>query len=336
MNERLKFSWGHIIAALALIFMTYLTFMGTAYRTRGSFLWALVVSGVVLIVLIGIFIGAQRLKITDRKFRKRIGWERALVWASPFVFCGAMIPAAHFWNVFSKSDEVEWTFRTAIQASKGMFSNYEQYTIERRDDFRTALLAQGLTEDNYRLENRMEALRLQLRSANYEKVKEYAFGWIDKADAGVSVWNVFLLGNVRQIESAMESWHAQLFDFSQHQMQGESFGSFDPEGVYMHGVLAQLEQVRHLFSASGRLRFEAVLMGILCYAMLLLPYLLQERHTKSTLHFWNGKAKDSAEAVLSLDEAFASGKSKDLEDSEETPRDSQAGTDGGNYTPFTL
>ena len=36
MDEQLKFSWGHIIAFLALIFISYITFVGVVYRTDGD------------------------------------------------------------------------------------------------------------------------------------------------------------------------------------------------------------------------------------------------------------------------------------------------------------
>ena len=39
-NETLKFSWGHIIAFVALIFISYVTFMGIAYLADGNFVYA--------------------------------------------------------------------------------------------------------------------------------------------------------------------------------------------------------------------------------------------------------------------------------------------------------
>ena len=37
MNEQLKFSWGHIIAFLALIIISYISFVGVTYMTDGDF-----------------------------------------------------------------------------------------------------------------------------------------------------------------------------------------------------------------------------------------------------------------------------------------------------------
>lgn len=50
MNEQLKFSWGHIIAFLALIVLSYITFVGVTYMTDGDFTKASIAMVVVDIV----------------------------------------------------------------------------------------------------------------------------------------------------------------------------------------------------------------------------------------------------------------------------------------------
>ena len=69
-NETLKFSWGHIIAFVAMIFISYVTFMGTTYLTGGSFISGGVGVLVVNILLVVIFIIPQILKGTEKKFDK--------------------------------------------------------------------------------------------------------------------------------------------------------------------------------------------------------------------------------------------------------------------------
>ena len=56
MNEQLKFSWGHIIAFLALIVLSYITFVGVTYKTDGNFMKAsiaMIVIDIVLLVFMG-------------------------------------------------------------------------------------------------------------------------------------------------------------------------------------------------------------------------------------------------------------------------------------------
>ena len=86
MDEQLKFSWGHIIAFLALIFISYITFVGVVYQTDGDFMKAAMTMVLVDIVLAVFFIGSQIAKATAHKFSKRIWLERIGICASPFIF----------------------------------------------------------------------------------------------------------------------------------------------------------------------------------------------------------------------------------------------------------
>lgn len=52
MFEKLQFSWGHIIAFLALIAVSYLSFVGLTYLTGGNFMWAVACMSVIDIVFI--------------------------------------------------------------------------------------------------------------------------------------------------------------------------------------------------------------------------------------------------------------------------------------------
>ena len=53
MFEQLKFSWGHIIAFVAIILISYVTFVGDTYLTDGDFSHAtMVMAGVDLLLLL--------------------------------------------------------------------------------------------------------------------------------------------------------------------------------------------------------------------------------------------------------------------------------------------
>lgn len=73
MNEQLKFSWGHIIAFLALIVLSYITFVGVTYKTDGNFMKASIAMIVIDIVLLVFFIGAQMLKLQLKNLQNEFG-----------------------------------------------------------------------------------------------------------------------------------------------------------------------------------------------------------------------------------------------------------------------
>lgn len=220
MNEHLKFSWGHIIAFLAMIAIGYVTFMGTTYYTDGSFAKASIVTAAVLIIMMIIFIVPQALKATDRRFKKRIVWERIIIAASPVIFIAAMLPYTHFWTVYAQNDEIVSKFSGSIEAAKQMFADYDQYAQSR-----IAAYDQKLDRDGslsaVQKQQMKRTLRILLLSENYNNLKTGALEWIDGANKGATVWNVFLFGNKKQFQESILKWHEQLTVTSSHILKNE-------------------------------------------------------------------------------------------------------------------
>lgn len=284
-NETLKFSWGHIIAFVALIFISYLSFMGITYLTKGRFLIAGIGVLLIVVVLIIFFIVPQILKGTDKKFSRKIIFERILFFAAPVVYLIAMLPYAFFWNVFEYKDKIESTFSESIKTTKGMFESYEEYANSRIKDY-DLTLARSKTTPLTR-KNKVDALKLQLIDKNYTSLKNSAFEWIDNA-SGATVWNVFMIGNIKKIENALNQWNSALVEFSSKKMTDEdsdilAFSSSD-ESVRL--AKANLSSLRGLYTDRYILKTKsnktAISIGIVLYVLLLFPYIIQSRNTKST------------------------------------------------------
>lgn len=280
-NETLKFSWGHIIAFVALIFISYVSFMGITYLTDGDFLYAGLGVFIINLVLIVFFIIPQILKGTDEKFSRKIIFERILFFSAPLFFVVVMVPYAHFWTVFDNRSQVETTFSESIKTTKGMFDSYEAYANDRIKEY-DKKLAQNKTEIVHRT-NEVEALRLQLIADNYDALKESAVKWIDNA-SGATVWNVFMIGNIKKIENAIENWNNSLSGFSGKIMSDEPngvepFSSSDPS---VTKAKENLNNLRSVYTTMGRPSMLAIGIGVLLYILLLFPYIIQSRNTKST------------------------------------------------------
>ena len=125
MNETLKFSWGHIVAFMALIAVCYVSFVGYAYLSGGNFYFA--IAGMILtaIVYFSLFIGVQFLEASGNKIEKKILWERILVFGSPFIFAGCMAGIAHFWTIKSQDDQIVASFKAhSIISALILFSSH--------------------------------------------------------------------------------------------------------------------------------------------------------------------------------------------------------------------
>jgi hypothetical protein len=299
MNENLKFSWGHIIAFLAIIAVSYISFVGLTYLTNGDFSSAIMGMVVIDIVYILFFIGAQQMKASGVKMHRKIIWERIFIFGSPIVFIAGMIPMSHFWTVTSQNDEIVNTFTNSISNAKQLFSDYEEYSNQRiatysktlneiianrNNDAQTFRKAGfDIEKVNIQKENMIETLRLQLLSQNYDTLKVVANDWINEANRGASTWNVFLLGNTREIKDALNNWENQLKSFSTRELSNEAIKNdvpkFSSDGV--QSAIAGIDSLTAAFTTQKAPNIASIVFGIVIYLMLLFPYFLQDRHTKS-------------------------------------------------------
>lgn len=317
MNEKLRFSWGHIIAFLALIAVSYISFVGFTYLTNGNFTFALIGMGITDVVFILFFIGAQQMKASGVKMGRKIILERIFIFGSPIVFIAGMISMSHFWTVRSQNDEIVETFKNSINSSRQLFTDYEEYSNQRIETYQNnltqiivnkssnpAVFKNAGFEDSkasIQRDNMVETLRLQLLSQNFDSLKTIANKWIDDADQGASTWNVFLLGNTREIKEALGNWENQLKSFSSKEMSNESItGTIDH--FQSNGAKNAIVGIDSLTSSFTNQKFPtlgAIIFGLIIYFMLLFPYFLQDRHTKNIHRLTRSEGKTNKKKVKS-------------------------------------
>lgn len=317
MNEKLTFSWGHIVAALVLIAVSYFSFVGFFYLAKGDFYFAL--SGMILTLLFYIlfFIGPQYLKASGVKMAKKIIWERILLFGSPLIFIAGMFSISHFWTVHNKQEEIVSSFKNSINNSKQLFKDYETYAqirINNYDQGLTKIINEkninpqlyknaGFTNENDEVQkaNMVEALQLALLSQNYESLQKLSSQWIERANDDVSVWNVFLLGNSQEIKNAVENWKQQLTQFSEKQISNENkitdVETFTSNGAKL--AIDGIDNLKETMAMKDSPIWWIWILGIVLYLLMLFPYFLQDRHSKSV--YINIFKKRPSLKIISMD-----------------------------------
>lgn len=332
-NQKLKFSWGHIFAFVALLFIAYMTFLSVTYYTLGNYILAGVITFAVDVSLLILFISLQRLKACDHRFQKNIRRERILFVVSFILFLILMIPFLKGWSVIKDNDKIIQNFKSAINESKNIFASYERYSElrinkykQRLDSIATSvkpnkfeqrsninIISQAYNKrsknvpidsiqdskqqtpdlyreigfdgekDSFMIENRITLLKLQIDSTNYEKIRDNALQWIEQANQGGSVWNVFLFGNLKTIKSSISSWHSSLQEFSSKKFvaEEESIMEFDKENKILNSAINSIDQLENIYKQSKELYIWGLVTMILAYLFLLMPWIVQERNTKS-------------------------------------------------------
>lgn len=301
-NKTLKFSWGHIIAFVALIFISYVAYMGDFYMNGGDFMQSAIKVFILDVLLLLTFIGAQIKKGADEKFGRSLVIERILICLCPVVFIFAMIPYNHFWTVFAQREEIKSQFNKSIVGAKQMFEDYQEYSNDRianysltldqivaqKAKYSTVYRKSGFTASNeqIRKENFVLALKLQLLSQNTDSLQTVANNWIDEANQGASVWNAFLIGNIAQITDAIDKWHSILTDYSKPVLSneiatGKTVSPFDENKKSIEAATSGLNSLKDVYTNSNGIETNTIITGIILFLMLLFPYMLQSRNLKA-------------------------------------------------------
>ena len=284
MNRKLRFSWGHIVAFLALIFIAYVVFMGATYYTIGNYSIGLITMGCCILMIVSTILGAQVLKGVDKKFHRSIIWERILIATSPIIICLVGIPFCHFWTVQSSEEKIIEQFKKSINASWGIFSDYEVYSQERINQLGSNL--KSSVKDEKLINNRVEELSLYLNNSTEKSINE-AKKWINEVNNDPSIWNVFLFGNISTIESAIAQWTESLNNHSSKSISSESTPNlFSTANPNKEKALSGLASLKLIYQKTDKPNTPAIVTLLICYLMLLCPYFVQERHSRNVETFF--------------------------------------------------
>lgn len=278
MNETLKFSWGHIVAFLAMIMISYVTFTGAAYlydtNLLVSALWAIAS----FLVMFVVFVGTQQMKAVEKNFTRSIVLERIGVVLSVvvLVLLVTISPFKHFWTVYSNKSEIMEEFAMSIDSSKSIFENYDAYVEER--------IEKTLQSKSPEKNAQAELMRLQLQpsfatqteSFDYQTKKLEIEQWIDKARQS-SVWNVFVIGNLTKIQSGVEMWKTTLESWSSKKFYD---GDMEPYKA-TYDITSNFNILKQKFTNSVAFQWRAILWALVGYFCMALPWLLQRRPVKN-------------------------------------------------------
>lgn len=284
MHTRLRFSWGHILAFLGIIAGGFFTFEGVVYATSGDFMLGYLLMGAFMAIIGLFFILPQVFKASDSRMKQKIWIERVLIFMAPMILAVLLLPASHMMQVHNQNDKMVADFNHAMTSANAMFDEYQQYAddrIQAQDDYMAATKMSPYERDNAR-----EILTLQLLGANIDSLRTLATDWMKDADKGANSWNVFLMGNIDEIDASITEWEKILHDISSNTLSTESSDSLSFSSLSAATAHQALKNVHDTFTRTSwtpQPIMAVIWIGL--YILLMLPYLLQARHPKSTYKF---------------------------------------------------
>lgn len=278
MNEKLKFSWGHIFAFLAMIMIAYITFTGAAYlydtNLVVSALWA-IGSFVLLFV---VFVGTQQMKAAEENFTRCILLERIGVVLSIvlFVLMVTISPFKHFWTVYGNKTEITSDFAMAIDSSKSIFENYDAYVEERIEQCKNNKLSDNKAQSELISLQLNPVIVTETESFVYKAKESEILSWIEAAKQS-SVWNVFVIGNLTKIENGVDTWKKTLEIWSDKKFYENDMDPYKAT----YDIKVNFDNLKTKFTASQAFQWRAILWALLGYFFMAMPWLLQRRPVKN-------------------------------------------------------
>lgn len=232
--------------------------MGEFYLSNGAVRHVVTMVSVIALLLVVTFIGAQQMKATSKKFSRFIIIERILLLLSLVVFAWTMVPFNHFWNVLDREESVKTSFSEAITGAKGIFSEYNAYARDRIANYGGSIEGKY---DDYDWSNYVKTLQLQLLSENTDNLTTLATQWIDEAHQDATVWNAFLVGNIKEIEKAVKTWGETLQSYSEYKMSNEYVTpdhemTFQADLVVQRLVSDRLSSVSQIYTSTHGLNLK--------------------------------------------------------------------------------
>jgi len=310
MNEKLKFAYGYVLAFMSLTIIAYLVFVGMVYFTGGDMLLSTIITGVGIALMAMACIGLQRLKGTENHFSRCVKFERFLLPLLIVLCLAALIPFTHFFTVQRQGEQVKEHFTQMLDESQQMLTEYDKYAKDRLRQYRNSLratlrgknrdklfdkeaIASIKGADTIMMSNMERAMQLQL-CVGEDSLRQGAAAWLDEARQGVTVWNVFLVGNVKKIREAVEQWHATMVAGSEQTFPGESVKkdhSAAFNSTHFSEISKRLDAIDAIYTDFSFPRPLALLAGIVAMLLLFLPYRLQERNSRSRVRLLGGIGK---------------------------------------------
>ena len=302
-NHRIKpTALAQVVAVVTAILVAYITFMGLVYLTRGKLeLSALSALGIGFTwVMLGL--RAQQMKGAENHFASNIVKERIALMALAVVLLVPAVPFCHFFTVAASERQVTRQFGDALAEVMPMFDEYDSIADQRIALYRKRMAGvkgsqsknyskygfgkhrEGATDDavDVMRGNMVQTLTTLLKPEAHDSLRHDAYRWVEKADAGASTWNVFLLGNTRLTAQAIDSWQKAMDSSLRQHLYNEA--KTDTTGfVSAHAAIA-MEKLRLLTeccAAHAVPPFHAILLFLAAMAVMLFPYWLQTRHSKS-------------------------------------------------------
>lgn len=286
--EESKFNFATVIALVVLMVFAYFTFMGLVYLKAGSVIIAALMAVLLIIVVMAC---VQMMCMAKATRWKRIGMLGQGLFGTVIflVLILASLPLTSFFNVVSSQKELQEKVTAVCDAACNIDAEYLKYVDQRVEDYRKNLnviargqnvkpslyqetlgAAPGSTNEQ-KIEGLTRSLRASLMPDSITRVVNERHAWVDRTRT-IVVWNPLTAANLAAVDKKVGGWADNYARLSATTYKGEEAQPFN-NAAFESEVSALTSTYSKIHAPS----FLAILMSLICFAVMLLPYLITRK-----------------------------------------------------------
>lgn len=289
--EKARFSFAWVIAVIALMAYSYISFMGLVY------LQVFNVALCAMLTLVADFLVLLLVRLMCKARNTR--WLRLGLIGQVFfgflvfaMLLGSSVLFTHFTRIIRHKDNIKEAYAAAVEDARTMDENYDEYVSARCDGYAASLYALPPSSPEYKaifgnsvslgftqkeIVSKCVANLGKLLKGNNQagELIEKRVRWL--ADASASVWNLSLPANIRDITSSVNRWLENYKELSVKTYTGESDARPYEDTSFNRNVSA----LESLCSSVKGPSVLAVILALVCYALILLPWIITPKNIAS-------------------------------------------------------
>ena len=289
--EKARFNFAWVLAIIALIAYSYVSFMGLVYwQVFNTF-----TSAVIILAIDALIITCVVMMCKAKHTRwLRLGLTGQILFGliALVLLLGSSVMFSHFTRIVNQRDLLSATYQAAINDASSLDDKYQEYVRNRCTNYEENLgLLQPSSKDYKLLFTNSLALGISkkeiiskcsttlsnmLRGSNENgDLLSKRETWLKNASA--SVWNLNLPRNIRDVSSSVNQWIQNYQELSSVQYTGEiDIAPF--EDISFNNNAKNLQDICTVISAPTIL---GILLAILCFVLILFPWIITPKNIAS-------------------------------------------------------
>lgn len=283
-----SFNFASVFAIMVLLVFSYITFLGLTYWQKGNLLLPIILTVALIAIVATCVLFMCKAKATRWKRLGVIG-QTLFGLIILIVFALASIPFTNFMDVINNAEEIQRKISNTCEAAESLDKEYVKYVEERIDKYKSNLISISMSKnaqpsqyneclggaagntDDEKIENLAKSLHSKLLPEATEKIVDERHKWLSSAKH-TSVWNPLAPSNISKIDKQVDEWVGNYKELSSVTYKGEELKEF--EYSEFNNQLSELTQIYSQFHTPSAL---AIIISLICFAIMLLPYFLTEK-----------------------------------------------------------